>query len=821
MISAPERSRRYPRSAATQPVRSSPSSGAIGRGRWAVPPTRAEIRKAARTEVEWQALARHYSRTVGVARFANAIVADTVARVEPLIELRTPDGDWVPDEEQDWTAALDDYRNELEVAQELYRRHAWHYTVSGEMFSIVTDRERGGVDWWIYGVEAVEPRDEQSADGQQRPWLVKDVPGGTVAKGTAREIDPAQIRRFWIPDEDWIGLATSEMRASVDALKRIERLGRFINATITQRSFAGAFWTPESAHIAPSDDEIDDDEPGPVGTGLSDMDREFIDVVTQAIEDEEELYGMAPLPIHTSGTENVPRWIAMGRDLDPNTITHITEALEDFARGVNLPASLVLGGGPGEGNHWTDWLVDEKFFANAIAPKANRIFHYDLTRSWLPAHLRLRGLPNDGSRRVGYDEAPVVVRPDRSEHSLKLYLAGLLSGDRALEEAGFSPDDYMGVEELARLVAILAKSAPGAPSVETPGGPGSPPPAGPENVEKAPPPPPSPGEAPPLPPPIPNGNRASVRTGAPRRLDPDEAVARIREIRQTLGRTLLVAAEAAMKQALHSAGARVRAKVSNRKPALRASLDAALRADADLSSFLAAVGITEEEAIGAAFVGFGTTAESEILKARRKEQRILARTDAGPDDPADEIAQRTAAGAAAGFLVGALTALARDRMSGAPTETLGEVTGLVPAGIVRDAVRVAEGLATVTLGETPDERPTVTAREGVRSLDEILLGPRETRVRYRWVHGYYGEPDRPFDPHLDLNDAEVDDRDDPAADGYDFASGEEWIDSDLYSPGDHPGCTCEWEAVEPASGELLSAGFASVGGSAPGGNGSG
>ena len=67
------------------------------------------------------------------------------------------------------------------------------------------------------------------------------------------------------------------------------------------------------------------------------------------------------------------------------------------------------------------------------------------------------------------------------------------------------------------------------------------------------------------------------------------------------------------------------------------------------------------------------------------------------------------------------------------------------------------------------------------------LGQLErTQVGYRWVHGFYGEPTRPFEPHDALDGAEGDS---PEADI--FLNADPFPDGDYFAPGDHEGCLCE------------------------------
>ena len=112
--------------------------------------------------------------------------------------------------------------------------------------------------------------------------------------------------------------------------------------------------------------------------------------------------------------------------------------------------------------------------------------------------------------------------------------------------------------------------------------------------------------------------------------------------------------------------------------------------------------------------------------------------------------------------------------------------------------------AHVSLGTGPRLKVSLVKRWGI--LDEEFLtaeGPARDRLEealgalseapteYVWVWGFYGEPTTPFDPHQALGDRDFTTTD-PEHDPDLYNEGEPFLDGDLYQPGDHLGCTCEW-----------------------------
>lgn len=729
----------------------------------------------------WQDWARRYAARMGVARFAAGITADTCARCILRVEERDPNGDWGETEDQRLVGIFDAYRNDRQESGELVRAHAWHYSVAGECAQVVTDG-RLGPDWWIYSMRAIEWRNatKQYPAGSA---LVKAVPGGTVKAGTAMEVPRENVVRFWIPDEEWQALATSPMAASIDDLHRYWSLSRMVRRTADSAlAMRGVLHTPLEAH--------EDDPQNPDGPSL--LERQFYEMAQRAFSDDDDVLAVAPPLTKWANDLGPPEWVKLSEGLDPEGIPYRKEALEDFARGTNLPASLVVGGGPGDANHWTEWLVDDKFFESAVAPTMDRVSHSDLTATFLVPVLRQLRLPEDRFR-VGYDAGPVIVRADQSDQALRLHLAGLLSGEATLEAANFDPDQAMSAEEFDRLLQLLAKDQ-GQPA---PGAAGGGVPVGPATTVQG-------------PPPQPQGLRAAAEPAAgdpavEQRARARVFLARLAAIRRDTGRRLLAGAEVAFESALTRAGTKIAVRARNRRASaeVREQVLAAVdydgekvpRLTAPLGPWLAAVGITEAEALDRAFTDYKRNAERALVKARAEQEKAAR---AAGYDPA-VVLEDDHSDVAAAFLAAALLALAYQRLTEGPSPTpLGEVTGSVPAQVVTRALKVAEGSLTPTRPESPGVMPSVMPVEDYQSpVDAIGLdssGDGGGVVLYEWVHGFYGDPERPFDPHaqLGLEGFQTEDRfGDPRL----AEDVEDWTDEEINQPGDHGGCTCEWVEV--------------------------
>lgn len=722
----------------------------------------------------WQAWARRFSRTMGIVRFATGLKADSCARCILRIEERDPTtGEWDETDDQRLGASIfDAYRNDLEETPELIRAHAWHYSIAGELGQVVSDGDHGSPNWGIYSIQALDRN--QPRKGLTR---VKLTPNGHERDGTAFVVPTEAAMRMWIPDEEWKAFATSPMAASIEPLHRYHSLTRTVKRIADSRLVQnGMIWTPEKAHESfDTEDEAEEQRGAGATKPRSKTQADFYEIARRVFEDDDDILAVAPYMVWWGEAGDEPKPIEIGSNLDEQGIAHRREALEDFARGIDLPTSIVVGGGPGDKNHWTEWLVDAKYFGQAVAPTMDRITHSDLTRTFLAPVVRFYRLPADRFR-VGYDPGPVIVQPDQSDKALRYHLAGLLGDEATLEAGNFDLAQIMKRDELARLLQVLAPRAAGAPIVVST----SDAPAGPENV--------TPG--PPTTPAAPTAAVAAV---------PDRGVAaanralgRLTQIRRDAGRGLLAAAQVAFHEAVRRASGKVATRARSRKqtdPAVRAAAVEAAAAGAALGAHMAAVGITELEAFDGAFDTFGDEARSMLDRAQQRERQAIAA--AGLDEdlilPRDPQRQEDAAA----YIAAALMALALIRLRDGPVtvSTIGEISGAVPGSIVANALAIADGAAAATIGEVLDEMPTVATIDGAMSLEAMiaseLLGG-DGAIEYTWEWGFYGDPVRPFEIHEDLGFTgftTTDPENDPALPETPWG---------VAQPQDHDGCTCTW-----------------------------
>lgn len=414
----------------------------------AAPLTPGYRRAQKRVRQSWQERAEYFATVLGAARFASGVGADACSRCTLQIEkLVDPRGDtWEPVENNNLLADLmRSYRGKTETQRELVRQHAWLEDTIGEALQLVEQDGRRAV-WSMRSPLATTWR----GDGV----LIRDVPGGTERDGTARLLPYEQVRRVWVPNETWPGLANSPLHGVMEDCElywtTLQKMQRDTSSALIGN---GILWTPAEAH---TDLARSQSEPGGPARPGTDIERDYYAVAQRAFEDRDAVEANAPLLWHWKHEYGPPQKIDLAKDLDEQSIRYLTVSLEGIARGLNYPQRLLVDDGK-DTNHWGMWLYKEDFAKESIAPRMERICWGDITTTFLHPGLRAlaaKGLFADDPDmyRVGFDMAPIVVHPDQSQTVLELYKLGIASDTAALEYAGLPGSVAPDREELGRWI---------------------------------------------------------------------------------------------------------------------------------------------------------------------------------------------------------------------------------------------------------------------------------------------------------------------------------------------------------------------------------
>lgn len=308
---------------------------------------------------------------------------------------------------------------------------------------------------------------------------------------------------------------------------------------------------------------------------------------------------------------------------------------------------------------------------------------------------------------------------------------------------------------------------------------------------------------------------------------------RLATAKRDVVRQMLAGAEIAFAEALRHAGVRAISRARNKQSkAAAATVAAAFDSRQSLQPFFAALGVNETSLLHGSFSSYEAQVKA-WLEAHRDTTRRIA-LEEGWDDEVDDLVSGDddSDTLAATFLAASLFALAATRILSGDDPTVdakGEVSGVIPTGLVTRSLDVAAGRAFATMGESALELPTLVPiqradieeliatglrdrlrasltgelrarRQSGRDASRIVnaldgLDEDEPMTEYVWVHGFYGQPKTIFEPHERLDghrttDPENDDT---------FLNIDAWPEADRYFPGDHLGCTCELVAQVPGA----------------------
>lgn len=387
----------------------------------------------------------------GIARFAAGLMADSAARCTMIAEYQTKPGDpksWEPVTDQLHYEILARYRNATEDPPDLVRARVWHDQVAGECLQCVAYDETRRPQFRI--------RSSLLADFSPRGVLVRELAGGMPSDGTAQWYEPEYVTRLWNPDAEQPLLAQSPTMAALEDLEELWSLSRRDRRTADSAlAMNGLLWAPSEADAGLPPGA----QPGGPGRPRTKLQDQYYEVTKRRLEDDDDVAGYAPLLVTWAGQHGAPQFVEIPNALDEKSLAHRQHSIENIARDLNYPARLLVSG-VGEGNHWSDWLLQPEFARSSLAPILERVLWRDLTKGYYRRALRAlnaQGLFADDPERyrVGFDMAPVIVRPDQSARSVQMYLLGLLAPDVVLESNGFDHVDAPTKDELATIIQVL------------------------------------------------------------------------------------------------------------------------------------------------------------------------------------------------------------------------------------------------------------------------------------------------------------------------------------------------------------------------------
>lgn len=726
---------------------------------------------------------------------------DTVALLASLCPLvpsvRGRDGKWVRSDDPVLNAIAAGYRTPLFEQHELVAQHVRAREGVGEAWIIWSE----DIGWHIITVPNVVSA--SGADGAVQ-W--------TDLYGIARKTPGAQVYKSWQPDPWQPWLPTSPMRRALPNVRRIHSAMRTqIRAADSRLVTNGMVAFPDENEMRPLRTEHPEGQDHRLD-GVDQIIADYMALSQKAFSDDDSIAATVPFPYIGPKAEVVE----LGRDIDEHAMKMETAGIEGFARDVNFPAKLLVDG-PGDSNHWNEWVLQEVQQKMGLAPKLMPVCADITTVYFRPMVARVRnqvGLWDIDPARVRLepDYSFLTAKPDKAGSAIGAYRDGVIGREECLDALGF--EELMelpkGLTEYEHWQIVTGK--PGAPYIEVDGEnqvimpealeeapplEEMPPPAGDMVNLEGPPPadamaalPAGPATVDQAPPPLPPVLAALDDPGTVERMLVELAAIDV----ALSGRLEAIANAAVLAVATEVSRAVIRAYPARHpdRATLRelpidevwAAADSAIRQQVDV----AAIAREVLEPYRAQLQGEFDEAAQAIVEAHLM-------TAEEPED--DSVVPELFAAAAAAALVAGIIDAAKfwaatpEGFTAIGTvRTVGPRLVRVPTPVIMDAMLVAsgaevgpDGLPVKGAGGSPVPRQggswaggtgMATGHTPLWTLLNRVL-PDGAKINLEWVHSMYGKPKEPFQPHVDLH-------------GQVFARLADIPGG--YFPKDHRGCRC-------------------------------
>ena len=234
---------------------------------------------------------------------------------------------------------------------------------------------------------------------------------------TPKEYTPAQAvaYRMWFPDPERSGEAESPMQSVLEIAEELRILTKAVRATAVSRMLNGILKVPSEVSFGADEAGVDDDPEE--NKFLADL----IDHITGAIENAGTAEAASPF-LAEGASEFLPmlEWMATHDPANDYLEKDLrTEAVNRLAVGLDMPPEILKG--LSDANHWAARQIMHDAWRSHGASIAEQ-FCDDLAEAYLRPALREKD-PQTGEPLfadwknvvVAFDEADVVVSPDRSE----------------------------------------------------------------------------------------------------------------------------------------------------------------------------------------------------------------------------------------------------------------------------------------------------------------------------------------------------------------------------------------------------------------------
>jgi hypothetical protein len=255
--------------------------------------------------------------------------------------------------------------------------------------------------------------------------------------------DQTMVVKFWRPHPRWFWRPDSPAHAAIGPLRELRRINQYIDATLVSRvAGAGLLVFPQEATFptAPAP------TPGSPNSGQHPFVTEVMQVMMRAVQNPGTAEQIVPIPVEVPA-EHVDKFklLNWSTDLSDRSLDMRISAQRRVATALDIPAEIILG--MGDTSHWNAWQIEESAISVHARPMLE-LLTADLTRGYLHPVLEAQGVDTEGIV-IWADTSDLVVRPDKTKHTLDLYDRGEIGGDSVRRTLGFAESDMPTDEELA------------------------------------------------------------------------------------------------------------------------------------------------------------------------------------------------------------------------------------------------------------------------------------------------------------------------------------------------------------------------------------
>lgn len=417
-------------------------------------------------EEQWQQCIRRYAHDgpgfVGFALHLHATIASQV----PLVpEYLNDQGQWVRRDDPMAVAAIQAFQGRDMPQEELLYRLFWNQEAVGEYYILkenvhMHDGDAHGLYFDVLSAPEIRPAGENWLDTYPRDNMNRHGRG-------ARDY-PEQGARSRVPRADVVKIIESDMcfhhepyspfRRVIPDIERYVAIVNNMRRTVDSRMTTnGILWAPSEAVMQYSQQ---------VGTNGKprNLHSDYTMIAKRGFEDGDSLEANVPFFLTSPGAMGAPQWIPVGRDLDDQLVAAAHSAMEDVARGIDIPMR-VMTTGVGDSNHWSDWLLEDNYIKTVTKPKTRRGYN-KLTMTVFRPLLEKLAIGEVHRWRVGGDFSKVTKKPDEGPIILDAYFrTGIPTRKAVADRLGLAEDEVatLGSDEYNFWAANVARAKNGRP----------------------------------------------------------------------------------------------------------------------------------------------------------------------------------------------------------------------------------------------------------------------------------------------------------------------------------------------------------------------